>query len=94
MDDLGTLSNGALLDQILTDDSEVDVEDELGSFFNFTAVGGSCPQPEQVNLGQFGTVEFSYQLFCDLASIIRYLVLLGAYYVGGTIVLRSFTYRS
>lgn len=32
---------------------------------------GVCPQPKIVNLGVFGTVEFSYQQICDFASLLR-----------------------
>lgn len=89
--DLDNLAPGELFDEIAEESDEKDIQSELGEFFSYTPTTGTCPPPETANLGKFGTVEFSYQLFCDLATYIYYVAILGAYFVGGNIVLRSFT---
>lgn len=88
--DLDTLTEGQLFDELLGS-NEVDLQSDLGNFFSVAPQTGTCPAAQSVNLGKWGTVEFSYQLFCDLASAIRAIILLAATMVGGTIVLRSAT---
>lgn len=41
-------------------------------------LAGSCPSPQQVNLGSFGTHDISYAPLCSLAEILSYLVLASA----------------
>ena len=38
---------------------------------NIFQTDGVCPQPQSVDLGAFGRVEFSYQTLCDFATKIR-----------------------
>ena len=38
---------------------------------NIFQTDGVCPQPQSVDLGAFGRVEFSYQTLCDFAAKIR-----------------------
>ena len=89
--DLDSYGSGDLLDEISTAQGvgDIDLQNEVGDFFNINTSTATCPPPQLVNLGQFGTVEFSLQLFCDLASVLYYVVLLGSYFFGGNIVLRS-----
>ncbi|MDC0002832.1 virulence factor TspB C-terminal domain-related protein [Porticoccaceae bacterium] len=92
-EDLESYESGGLLDDLTASQgvSDIEINNEVGDFFSISSSSASCPAPQQVNLGQFGTVEFSLQLICDLAAIIYYIVMLGAYFFGGNIVLRSLT---
>ncbi|MDO4226830.1 virulence factor TspB C-terminal domain-related protein [Neisseria sp.] len=49
-------------------ESELDLNFEPADIFQ---TDGVCPEPKTVDLGMFGTVEFSYQMLCDFASKIR-----------------------
>jgi len=52
------------------------VDDEFRQEYT-VSFGGSCPAPRTVDT-QFGTLSLSWQPLCDLASIIRYLVIASA----------------
>jgi len=52
------------------------VDDEFIQEYT-VSFGGSCPAPRTVYT-QFGTLSLSWQPLCDLASIIRYLVIASA----------------
>ena len=90
--DFDSYTSGALLSEITATQgtSDINIQNEVGDFFAITSSTASCPPPIAVDLGQWGNVEFTLQWFCDLAAVIYYIVMLGAYFFGGNIVLRAF----
>lgn len=76
------------------DDEELPTEDEdisslIASIFNTSGAAGSCPAPITVNT-MVGPIDFKYDLMCDFASYIRYLVLISAGLASFRIVMRAF----
>ncbi len=90
--DFESYGSGELLSEITAaqGSSEINIQTEVGDFFAINSSTSTCPPPISVDLGQWGNIEFTLQWFCDLASSIYYVVMLGAYFFGGNIVLRAF----
>ena len=57
----------------------------VNDYFNSS---GYCPSPTTVSLGTFGTLEVSYQYFCDICRIIRTVVIAFAWLSGLLIITR------
>lgn len=53
----------------------------------FLAAG--CPAPLQVNLGKFGTVQFTFDFICDLADMLRPLIIALGAFLSAVILLRG-----
>ena len=49
-------------------ETQIDLSFEPADYFS---TNGKCPAPRAVDLGMFGTVEFSYDPLCDFASKVR-----------------------
>jgi hypothetical protein len=77
----GYASGESVPDSPTSDDVNrvIDVNDYATDFDSGLASTGSCPAPQQVDLGYFGSIQVEYAPMCDYASLIRYLVLMGAY---------------
>lgn len=59
--------------------NEVDITEYQEEFNSGLSSNAQCPAPQSMDLGRFGSYQVTYQPFCDFASLIRYLVLMGAY---------------
>lgn len=57
---------------------EINVEDYTVNWSSGLS-GGSCPGPEVVGLGRYGSITISYDGFCQFAGLLRYLVIAAAY---------------
>ncbi len=88
MDDLGQVTEGQWFNQ-LNVGGEIDLQTQFGDFLQPAGETATCPQAQSVDLGQFGTISIGYNWFCDLADMIRPIILLIASVTGGVIVLRS-----
>ena len=74
------------------DGGEIDLSDITdGVLSSRSTVASACPAPESIDAGPFGTYEFSYQPFCDLADMIYWVVMLSAYLTGTFIIFRTVT---
>lgn len=59
---------GAKVEDIKLPEQTIDLNFRPENIFQ---TDGVCPQPQSVDLGAFGRVEFSYQTLCDFATKIR-----------------------